>query len=199
MLLAYSVLPKKLREQLVRDLDKRLDLDLDEILDSPKLRLKLSPAELDKSLLDFYNSIVKSPGGDVFRMMVGGGRIGLQNLYMKHQDAKRSRRKLESGAELDLLPAAMEEVFTAEQNRTATEWVKWALSRNLPLKTRTAPNAKKKKPRQRDSKQMTPRMCWGEENRCRPTSFATWTGLRSSSPSLLPRHTARTSKFSILI
>jgi hypothetical protein len=73
-------------------LDKRLDLDIDEILDTPKLRIKLSPAELDKQLLELYDTISESPGGDVLRILGGGGQIGLQNLYLKRH-AERERWK----------------------------------------------------------------------------------------------------------
>ena len=48
------VLPKDIQLRLLKELDKRLDLDVDELLESPKLKVKLSPAELDRQLLEFY-------------------------------------------------------------------------------------------------------------------------------------------------
>jgi hypothetical protein len=54
----------------------------------PKLRLKLSPAELDESLLELYDKISEIPSGDVLRLISGGGGIALQNLYMIRQAQK---------------------------------------------------------------------------------------------------------------
>merc|ERR1712085_199584 len=47
-----NVLPKELQQRLITELDKRLDVDLDELLSSPKLRVNISPAKLDKRLLE---------------------------------------------------------------------------------------------------------------------------------------------------
>jgi hypothetical protein len=119
------------------ELDKRLDLDIDTILESPKLRLQLSPAELDNRLLNFYNELVKGPGGDVIRLGVGGTTVGRQNLYMKKQ-AQKNRRRQRSGLEYDdafTLPAFSQvDEITDERNRTPTQWVTLALRRNLPSK-----------------------------------------------------------------
>ena len=70
---------------MVKELDKRLDLDVDELLASPKLKVQLSPAELDRKLLEFYNSVTEGPGGDVLRMIGGGANVGRQTYYMKQQ------------------------------------------------------------------------------------------------------------------
>jgi len=87
-----NVLPKDLQSKIVAELDKRLDLDLDEILDSQTLRIKLSPAELDKQLLELYNSVVQGPRGDVFRVIGGGTDVGKQFLYLQQQAVKRKKQ-----------------------------------------------------------------------------------------------------------
>ena len=83
-----NVLPKELQQRLINELDKRLDLDLDELMSSPKLRVKLSPAKLDKLLLELYDSVADGPSGDVFRVIGGGLNVGKQNLYLKQQQSK---------------------------------------------------------------------------------------------------------------
>jgi hypothetical protein len=82
-----NVLPKDLQLKLISELDKRLDVDLDELLNSPKLRVKLSPAKLDKLLLELYDGVTKGPGGDVFRVIGGGANVGRQALYIKQQQS----------------------------------------------------------------------------------------------------------------
>lgn len=116
---------------MITELDKRLDLDLDEILESPKLRLQLSPAELDKQLLDLYTKVSESPSGDVFRVIGGGANVGRQNLYMKQQARKQAKNDLD----LFTLPvfAGLEDMDDRE--RTTTQWVKLALNRTLPKKS----------------------------------------------------------------
>ncbi len=91
----FSVLPKELQKRMTTELDKRLDLDLDEVLESPKLKLQLSPAELDKQLLDLYTKISEGPSGDVFRVIGGGANVGRQNLYMKQQARNQSKNGLD--------------------------------------------------------------------------------------------------------
>lgn len=86
-----NVLPQDLQNLMIKELDKRLDYDLDELLDSPKLKFKLSPAELDKILLEFYNNISEGPGGDVLRMIGGGANVGRQKYYMKQQSLRLRR------------------------------------------------------------------------------------------------------------
>lgn len=77
-----------MQQRLITELDKRLDVDLDELLSSPKLRVKLSPAKLDKLLLELYDSVTDGPSGDVFRVIGGGANVGKQNLYLKQQQSK---------------------------------------------------------------------------------------------------------------
>lgn len=117
---------------MLNELDRRLDLDIDEILESPKLRLKLSPAELDRKLLDFYNRVSESPGGDVIRVIGGGQNVGMQNLYMKQQAQKQLRQNAAKIADLDLafLPAFSD--VDDDEVRTATQWVRRALRQHLP-------------------------------------------------------------------
>eukprot|EP00977_Amphora_coffeiformis_P012775 scaffold3231_cov184-Amphora_coffeaeformis.AAC.1 len=54
-------LPQSVKERLAQDLEKRLDIDIDEIIESPKLRVKISPAVLDKQLLELYNRVTSGP------------------------------------------------------------------------------------------------------------------------------------------
>ncbi|KAI2513584.1 digalactosyldiacylglycerol synthase [Fragilaria crotonensis] len=136
-----KVLPKELQRRLTMELDKRLELDIDTVLASPKLRIQLSPAELDKRLLAFYNDVIRGPSGDALRVIGGGANVGMQNLYMKTQ-ARKQRQRERLARTFDPafdpvfnLPSFMEDGDeTDETNRTPTEWVTLALQRNLPLK-----------------------------------------------------------------
>jgi len=94
------VLPKDLQHRVVSELDKKLDIDLDTVLASPKLRLKLSAAELDKQLLELYNKVSQSPSGDVLRVVGGGTDVGKQNLYLRRQ-AMRGRKLTQSRTFVD--------------------------------------------------------------------------------------------------
>jgi hypothetical protein len=171
------VLPKPLRDRLLSELNKRLDLDLDEILESPKLRLKLSPAELDKSLLELYDKISESPSGDVLRLISGGGGIALQNLYMMRQAQK-------DGGLSETLPYFLDDVEMEENGKMPVQRVRLAMKRNLKVsKTsdgRAALNAKKPIP-QPDRKQHRddPSMCVLGNRRQPTTKLNSWEGLRS--------------------
>jgi len=114
-----NVLPKDLKSKMVTELDKRLDLDLDEILDSQTLRIKLSPAELDKQLLELYNSVVEGPKGDVFRVIGGGTDVGKQFLYLQQQAVK--RRKQEQQQLRHHKAAALYDEGRGEGSTTLTE------------------------------------------------------------------------------
>lgn len=107
---------------------------MDEILESPKLRIKLSPAELDKQLLELYDSISESAGGDVLRILGGGGQIALQNLYMKRHAERERWRKLKNKDRpliVSLLPSfGVQDVTTEDFQRTASQWVRWSLRKN---------------------------------------------------------------------
>ena len=136
-----NVLPKDIQQRLLKELDRRLDLDVDELLGSPKLKVKLSPAELDRRLLDFYNNLYQSPGSDVLRVIGGGSNVGRQNYYLKQQalkrrqDAIRKRRDaVRAGGDQHPLgtrvPQFLEDVGTGEE-QIATRWIKRTLQRNL--------------------------------------------------------------------
>lgn len=125
-----NVLPPDLQNRMLTELDKRLDLDLDELLSSPKLRLQLSPAELDKRLLDLYKVVSENPGADLLRTVMGGANVGRQSLYLKQQAQKaKIRSRLENG-EKPVLPQFLEDVGLGGDG-TATKWIKRTLRRNL--------------------------------------------------------------------
>lgn len=88
----FSVLPNGLKQRLANELGKRLDLDIEKILDSPKLELQLSPAELDKRLLELYENVAGGPGGDLLRVIGGGNDVAFQTLYIKRNAAKERKK-----------------------------------------------------------------------------------------------------------
>jgi hypothetical protein len=199
------VLPRPVRERLLVELNKRLDIDIDEMFDSPKLKVKLSPAELDKSLLELYDKISQSSSGDVLRVIGGGGPVALQNLYMKRQAAKKSRKNLLNGGIVDVLPTFMGEIEGGEKSRTATQRVRWALSRNLPRINRAnqiddATVAVPDGPRRNSDKQpsgssLSMSRCNSQRNQWQASG---WGGIQHAS-SLSCRPPSRSAKFSILI
>ncbi|KAL7537180.1 hypothetical protein ACHAXR_007648 [Thalassiosira sp. AJA248-18] len=129
-----EVLPKDLQQRLIAELDKRLDVDLDEFLSSPKLRVKLSPAKLDKLLLDLYDGVVQGPRGDVFRVVGGGANVGRQNLYIKQ---KQQQSKLAESHYEGKPPLVNAAPISDSEASTPTIVVKRALKRNLPQKMAT--------------------------------------------------------------
>lgn len=180
------------------ELNKRLDIDIDEMFDSPKLKVKLSPAELDKSLLELYDKISQSSSGDVLRVIGGGGPIALQNLYMKRQAAKKNRRNLLNGGIIDVLPTFIGEIEGGDKSRTATQRVRWALSRNLPRNNNRSMDATdsalENARRKQDTQSSGTTMCYGSHrHKFQPTC---WDGLRRSSSF---RPSRPTKFFSILI
>jgi len=110
----------------VNELDKRLDLDIDSILQSPKLRLQLSPAELDKKLLELYKNVSDGPSGDVLRVIGGGNDVALQDLYVKGK-TRSSKNPQSFFGQFDALGDD-----SKEKERTASQWVNSVLKRNLP-------------------------------------------------------------------
>mmetsp|Transcript_17555 Transcript_17555/g.36445 ORF Transcript_17555/g.36445 Transcript_17555/m.36445 type:complete len:956 (+) Transcript_17555:320-3187(+) len=116
-----SLLPKELQRRLIAELDNRLDVDLDELLSSPKLRVKLSPAKLDKLLLELYNNVAQGPSGDVFRVIGGGANVGRQHQYLKRQKSKPSKMEFDISL-----------ISDANDDSTPTNLVKRALKRNFP-------------------------------------------------------------------
>ena len=119
-----DVLPKDLQQRLIAELDKRLDVDLDELLDSPKLRVKLSPAKLDNLLLDLYDNVTSGPRGDVFRVIGGGASVGRQHQYLKQQAA-------EAGGHQQPKPPSFLDA-TVLNKSSPTTLVTKALNRNFP-------------------------------------------------------------------
>jgi hypothetical protein len=214
------VLPKPLREQMIYEIKEKLkDVDFDELFESPKLRVMLSPAELDKSLLELYESISKTPGGDLLRVIGGGGSIGLQNIYMKRQARKQqsppirknSTEILESIANDLLLDDDDDELSTAERIRrvlrryapdsqlTSSSIINddisiqqqtWSKSR-LPSTSNT----------KKTSRYGSPRMCHCDRIAAHDLSPATWTGLRPPTKILVPgpSRLSRSCSFKLLI
>jgi hypothetical protein len=192
-----------MRDRLVAELDKRLEIDIDQFLDSPKLRLKLSPAELDKSLLELYDTVSESPGGDILRLIGGGGAIALQNLYMRRRIERERWRKIQEGATfsaMDIFPTYVDDDGShdnAINDGTPTQLIRQSLRRNLPLIT---PRKSKGVGSKSDT---TPSMCYGvfpissNIHTSSKTSYCTineWTGLRP-----VPKAFRRSAKFTILI
>ena len=149
----FKALPKDVRDSLATELDKRLDLDIDTVLESPRLRLQLSPAELDNQLLEFYDTLSASAGGDILRVIGGGANVGMQNLYMKRQAQKERRRQQKRGVTPEfplMFPALADD--TDDGERTPAQWVQLALRRNAPKGNgqAKAPSASSKKKKSAD-------------------------------------------------
>jgi len=127
-----NVLPKDLQQKLIAELDKRLDVDVDILLGSPKLKIQLSPAELDRQLLDLYNNLSESPSGDVLRVIGGGSTVGRQNYYLRQQALKttRERRKFRGYADRSRFLSNLPQLTDGDET-TASTWVQRALRRNL--------------------------------------------------------------------
>mmetsp|Transcript_18964 Transcript_18964/g.26766 ORF Transcript_18964/g.26766 Transcript_18964/m.26766 type:complete len:945 (-) Transcript_18964:1343-4177(-) len=143
-----NVLPKELQKRMVAELDKRLDVDIETLLDSPKLRLQLSPAELDSRLLKFYKDITKGQLGDVLRIIGGGTEVGRQTLYIKKQASKQRNREMKLAnstvSSIDWLPPGLDDILDDTSDPTesiATQMVKRALKRNLPVRKASSLNA----------------------------------------------------------
>ena len=112
-------------------MDRRLDLDIDELLTSPKLELKLSPAELDKQCLELYEQVADGPGGDLLRIIGGGNDVAMQHRYMK----RKARNELrEARSKNSTAPFFLDDSVDSpgDKSRTASQWVRWAMRRNLP-------------------------------------------------------------------
>jgi hypothetical protein len=151
---------------MIAELDKRLELDIDAIMESPKLRLQLSPAELDSQLLELYNKVTQGPGGDVVRVIGGGTNVGMQNLYMKRQARKIAQQNDPDGADSDWpfsLPGFSEGDEVEDKERTTAQWVKLALRRNLPAVKNTSflPRSKEKASVLRAKNEDSTKMCIG--------------------------------------
>jgi len=112
----------------VAELGKRLDIDIEEVLSSPKLKFQLSPAELDSSLLELYEVVSDSPGGDLLRLIGGGGALALQNLYLRRQ-AERDHMKY--GWLPDVFPSLVDEVDDDKESGPLKR-IRAAMRKNLP-------------------------------------------------------------------
>lgn len=129
-ILRSNVLPEDLQKRMLLELDKRLDVDVDALLASPKLKLQLSPAELDKQLLDLYNAFNENPSADIVRTVLGGANVGRQDYYIKEQARKlKNLERLKSG-DKNALPQFLDDVGVGEYG-SATSWIKKTLRRNL--------------------------------------------------------------------
>jgi hypothetical protein len=191
-----KVLPNTVRERLLHDLNKRFDFDIDEMLESPKLKFKVSPAELDHALRELHDKISESPGGDVLRLIGGGGVIALQNLYLRRQEEKR-RKKRNFFSEASL--ATADEDVEKGDNRTATQRIRWAMTNNIPkLKGNHGPPARPtiSHSKNRDTlnkNRDTLNMC-ASLHHVRSISLPThWSGLRAVTGSAFVRHPVRRS------
>jgi hypothetical protein len=188
---------------MIAELDKRLELDIDAILESPKLRLQLSPAELDKQLLELYNIVTQGPGGDVVRVIGGGTNVGMQNLYMKRQARKQAQQSDPDGADSDWpfsLPVFSEGDDVEEKERTTTQWVKLALRRNLPQGKNTSflPKAKQKTFGVRAKNEDSTKMCIGFPS-CFRTLHPPLTAIKTVRFGSTPMRPSLSTKTSLLI
>lgn len=134
-----KVLPRSIKERLASDLERRLDIDIDDILESPKLRLKISPAELDKQLLELYDQLSAGAGGDVLRLIGGGGQVGLQNMYMRRNAQKQKQR---TGTLPDPVPFYLMDTESEDSPRTLVAGIRRAMKRNLPKEPFVATEAR---------------------------------------------------------
>jgi hypothetical protein len=113
---------------MLTELDKRLGLDVDELLASPKLKLQLSPAELDRQLLDLYKTVTDNPSSDFLRTALGGSQVGRQAKYLKQQALKeKARARMENGQTKPAFPQFLDDAGDGD----ATKWIKQTLRRNL--------------------------------------------------------------------
>jgi hypothetical protein len=187
---------------MIAELEKRLDLDIDDILESPKLRLQLSPAELDKQLLDLYNKVSQSQGGDVIRVLGGGTNVGMQNLYMKRQARKQAQQISHEDVDFDwplLLPGFAEIDDVEEKERTTTQWVKLALRRSLPAAKNTSfLQRERKAPALRAKNQDSTKMCIGFPSSFR-SIYPPWTAMKTIRLGSTPMKPPLSTKSSLLI
>ncbi|GKY98651.1 hypothetical protein MPSEU_000821600 [Mayamaea pseudoterrestris] len=123
-----KVLPKPVRERLLTELGKRLDIDIEEALTSPKLKLQLSPAELDSSLLELYEYMIDGPGGDLLRLIGGGGAVALQNLYLRR---KVEKERLKHGWLPEVFPALLDEADD-DPEIGPLQRIRAAMRKNIP-------------------------------------------------------------------
>jgi hypothetical protein len=189
---------------MLNELDKRLDLDIDNVLETPKLRLKLSPAELDKQLLELYNRVTDGPGGDILRMFGGSQEIARQNLYLKKHARRERARNMTNQTSLAFGPFdALDEDIDAEK-RTASQRVKWSLRQYLPKSItplpQSAPRKQQKPPSEKndDKSKMTMSLTTSFSTRKETSCVGAWQLAPVTNRCFCPPR-SRTSSFSLLI
>lgn len=178
---------------MVKELDKRLDLDIDKLLTSPTLEVKLSPAALDKQCIELYEYIAAGPSGDVLRIIGGGQEVAMQHRYMKRQALKQLQA---DRARNVTTPFFFNMNNTAEKEGTASQQVRWTMRRNLPRNSTGALPTHFSLPQNSDSKQKTTTQ--KEENNMRmsiiqpsqkssylQSSSSSWGGVAVPAPSRL--------------
>jgi hypothetical protein len=143
-----------MKQLLVSELEKRLELDIESMLASPKLRLQLSPAELDKQLLDLYKKVADGPSGDILRIIGGGKEVALQDFYIKK---KAAGRRASDPRSVDKITFGPFEVLGDDADggrRTVSQLVNSVLRRNLP-KNEVIPRDAEYVSDERDKSKMT--------------------------------------------
>ena len=142
------------------ELNKKLDLDIDDILESPKLRLNLSPAELDNQLLDLYKWVADGPSGDVLRIIGGGQDVAFQDLYIKRQARKErqkdpNRQNMLSFAALDALDDIDNELASPSDRINQALKRNLLPKRNLPRSDNGIPRTKSTSLKAQDKSKMS--------------------------------------------
>ena len=158
-----------MKQLLGNELEKRLDLDIDRILESPKLRLQLSPAELDKQLLDLYKKVADGPSGDILRIIGGGKEVALQDFYIKKQAARGRARNPRAADKITFGPFEALGDESDSGRLTASQLVNSVLRRNLP-KTEIIPRDETYDSDEKDKSRMTMSLSVGSHQRSQ-----TWT------------------------
>lgn len=162
-----NVLPADIQQPILAELDKRLDIDVDELLSSPKLKLQLSPAELDRQLLELYKAVADNPSSDILRSVMGGSNVGRQGYYIKQQALKaKTKARMES--------AQYKPHFSDDfGDGVATKWIKKTLRRNLQQNnsnTFVSEKIQKKNGNQSSRKNDNPSMMFSVKSCARPNS-----------------------------
>jgi hypothetical protein len=160
------------------ELDKRLEIDIDQVLDSPKLQLELSPALLDKQLLELYKKVADGPSGDILRIIGGGQEVAMQDLYIKRKAARERTKNPRNQNFVTFGPFQPRGDDSDEGKRSASQWVNLVLRRNLPPRSEVL--VSKKRDQQRDKE--------GKRRSRSKTKLSMWTSDATSSSFLTNRH-----------